>query len=497
MHLDILWVRRMTEVALYDRARLASLWGTLELVARQLVQFAALLVLALFLDPSDFGLMAMVLAFTSFGVLFSDFGLGTALIQRQETTAADETAVMVFNLSLSILLAVALMLAAPAMAAFYTDLRAASLAQLLALTFPLSAVATVPDAMLTKRLAFRLRARVELFASGGGAFIALFLALGGHGVWSLAWQAISYSTIRAVTLWVVSGWRPTTRLDASGLPAMIRFGGYMLMANLIDSIYTRLQAILIGRLAGPREAGLYAMAQSIPQAPGAFVGALMQRVGLPLFSSIQADNKRFAYAFRRVLSISFFVFAPAMLALALLAAPLVQLILGPRWAGTEVLVAPLALATIFWPWHVLNLVAINAAGRSDVVLRIELPKKAMAIGLLIASAPLGSAGMAWSVLAASILSIPFNAYPLGRLHGIGLAEQLRATKPTLLLLGISGLAGLGAAFLVSGTGLLSLMPAAVALASFSVGAILSCHPALAELRRMRRHGEAESSAQDP
>src|SRR5690606_27687257 len=100
--------------ALYDRARRALTWGAVELVARQLIQLLAMLGLALILQPGDFGLMAMVLAFTAFGILFSDFGLGMALIQKQDTRTGQEAAVMLVNLLIAVLLALALLLAAPA-----------------------------------------------------------------------------------------------------------------------------------------------------------------------------------------------------------------------------------------------------------------------------------------------------------------------------------------------------------------------------------------------
>lgn len=476
--------------ALYGRARLASVWGALELVIRQSIQLLALLALALLLEPGDFGLMAMVLAFTAFGVLFSDFGLGTALVQKQDATPADETAVMVLNLAVALALAAALVLAAPAIASFYGEPRVSGLATLLAATFPLAALATVPDAVLTKRLAFRSRARVELAASGSGAALALVLALRGWGVWSLAWQVLATGAMRTAMLWAISGWRPGTPLDTRGLPALVRFGGFMLAANLVDTLYTRLQALLIGRLAGAREAGLYTMAQNIPQAPGAFVGTLMHRVGLPLMASIHTDRERCAQALRRVLTISLFLFAPLMLALALLADPLVDWVLGERWLGTSDLLVPLALATMLWPWHVLNLVALNAAGRSDTVLKIELPKKAMAIGLLLAASPLGAEAMAWSVFVTSVLSVPFNAAPLGRLIGVGLADQLRTVGPTLWLLAVAGAAGLACAELLPGRGLLALLPAVAAVTVFAAGAMLTSHAAIGELHRMRLPGHS-------
>lgn len=475
----------MTAGALYDRARNASLWGAVELVVRQSVQLLALLALALLLPPGDFGLMAMALAFTAFGTLLADFGLGIALVQKQDATASDETAVMVVNLGLALVLAAILLGVAPAIATFYSEPRIRGLAELLAVTFPLAALSAVPDAVLTKRLDFRGRSRIELIASTAGAALGIILALRGHGVWSLAWQVVASSAVRAAMLWIVSGWRPTRALDTRGLPALVRFGGFMLVANVVDTLYTRLQAVLIGRLTGARDAGLYAMAQNIPQAPGAFVGTLLHRVGLPLMASIHEDRERSATALRRVLTISLFLFAPLMIALALAAEPLVDRVLGPPWFGTASLLAPLALATMFWPWHVLNLTALNAAGRSDTVLKIELPKKAMGIILLLAASAWGTEAMAWSVFVTSVLSVPLNASPLGPLLGMGFVNQLRTLRLTLWLLVVGGGVGFLCARALPGTGVLAWLPAGAALGVFWGGALLVAHPAFGEISRMR------------
>lgn len=464
------------------RIGVASFWGAIEIAVRHVLQILVLLALALFLEPGDFGLMAMVLAFTAFGPLLCDFGLGMALIQRQDVTIWDETAVLVVNIALAVVLAIALLVAAPSIASFYSEPRVEDLAKLMALSLPITAASIVPDAVLTKRFSFRTRARIELFSSLAGAIIAIFLAYRGHGVWSLVWQVLSTAAVRAVMLWSASGWRPDKQLRFSGLRSLLGFGSYLIAANLVDTLYTRLQVLLVGRLSGASDAGLYSMAQIIPQAPGTFFGALIHRIGLPLLASMHGDRERFAAAFRKALSVAMFVFAPVMVFIALLAEPLVKIGLGPQWQGTAKLMVPLALATLFWPWHVLNLVTLSAAGFSDAVLKAEIPKKTMAIALLIAASPMGIEHMAWSVAVSSVLSVPLNAGPVGRLIGEGLSRQLKTLGPTLWLLLASGAAGLLCAAHVPLGGAKAFLPSILAVAVYGVGAVLISHPAISELR---------------
>src|SRR6185437_3924023 len=125
--------------SLTHRAAHAAWWSALEITARYGVQFAVMIVLARLLTPSDFGLIAMLLVFTTVAALLVDSGFGTALVQRQRTSADDETTVFLSGLAISVVMGVGLWLAAPAIAAFYSQPLLTPLTRLLLFVLPLSA----------------------------------------------------------------------------------------------------------------------------------------------------------------------------------------------------------------------------------------------------------------------------------------------------------------------------------------------------------------------
>lgn len=252
-------------------------------------------------------------------------------------------------------------------------------------------------------------------------------------MWSLAWQALVGAALRAALLWWLSGWRPRGRYDHHAFAGLFRFGGYLLLANALSVGAMRLQSLLLGRLFDARTLGVYAMAQDTQQAPAQLASALLSRVGLPMFASVADQPAKLAGALRLSLRLSMFVFAPCMAGLAVVATPLVRLLYGPQWGEAAPLLSLLALAALFWPLHVLNLAALGALGRSDLILKLEVVKAAVTIPLVVVASPLGAQPVAWAALAAGLACVWINTRHAHRLLDCGLRVQLRDLRPVLLL----------------------------------------------------------------
>lgn len=416
-------------------------WSALEILARYGTQFVVMIVLARLLTPADFGLIAMLLIFTGIGSLLVDSGFGTALIQRQQTTADDETTVFIFSLCIGGITALLLVAAAPAIAAFFAETRLVGLTRVIALVLPLGAIAAVPDALLTMRLNFRARAGAEVVASLLSGIVAIALALRGLGVWSLVWQAITAIALRGVMLWVLSGWRPRGRFRRASFQSLFGFGGYMLLSNLLNAIAVRLQSLLIGKLFNARELGFYTLAQNTQAAPAQLMGNLLNRVGLPVFSTMAHDRTKLRNALRTSLRIAMFMFVPCMVGIALVAKPLIVLMYGPRWVPAAPLLAILALSSALWPIHVLNLAAIGAQGKSYLLLRVEVIKQVASIILILACSPWGPTAIAWAVLAGSFVSVVINTHYSKKLLDYGAFAQLADQSATFTLSAISAVVG--------------------------------------------------------
>ena len=454
------------------RAAHAVWWSALEIGIRYGVQFGVTMALARLLTPSDFGLMAMLLVFTTFAALLVEGGLGTALVQKQASTDNDETSVFLVNLAAGGVLALTLWALAPGIARLYAQPALSPLLQALAWLLPLGALATVPNALLTRQLNFRRRAGAELLASAGSGAVALWLAWRGHGVWSLAWQALVGGALRAALLWWLSGWRLRGHYDRAALARLFRFGGYLLLANALSLGAMRLQSLLLGRLFDTRTLGAYAMAQDTQQAPAQLASALLNRVGLPMFASVADQPAKLSGALRLSLRLSMFVFAPCMAGLAVVATPLVRLLYGPQWGEAAPLLSLLALAALFWPLHVLNLAALGALGRSDLILKLEVAKAAVTIPLVVVASPFGAQPVAWAALTAGLACVWINTHHAHRLLDCGLRVQLRDLRPVLLLTLAASASAWGALALAGHAPWALGLAIAAAVTTYTLGAVM-------------------------
>jgi len=418
---------------LETRAANAAWWSTLEILARYGVQFVVMVVLARLLTPDDFGLIAMLLVFTSIGTLLVDSGFGAALIQRQQTTADDETTVFVFTMVVGAATALILALSAPAIAAFFDQPKLIDLTRVMAVVLPLGAFGAVPDALLTMKLNFKARARAEATASLCSGIVAIVLALRGFGVWSLAWQGIVSIGVRGLLLWVYSGLRPRGSYRGASFRSLFGFGGYMLLSSLLSAVAVRLQSVMIGKLFDSSALGYYTLAQNTQSAPSSFMGQVLSRVGLPVFSTLAHDREKLVAALRSSLRMAMFLFVPCMVGIAVVAQPLIDMLYGARWGNAAPILSVLALGAALWPVHVLNLAAISAQGRSDLFLRLEVIKQVVGIALVLVFAYRGPLAIAWSVLLSGIFSAGLNTYYSERLLGYGWFAQLADQWPTLAL----------------------------------------------------------------
>lgn len=475
------------------KATHATMWSALEIMARYGAQVAVTIVLARLLTPADFGLIAMLIVFTSIGVLLVDSGFGTALIQRQGITADDETSVFAYSMTVGAAAGLTLWFAAPYVADFYRQPQLVPLTRLIAWVLPLGALAAVPDALLTKRLDFAARARAEIVASGVSGLVAIALALGGFGVWSIAWQSVVAVGLRAILLWLYARWKPGGRVSRASFRRLFGFGGFMLLAQLLDTVYVRAQTLLLGRLFDAPTLGYYTLAQNAQQAPAGFVGAVLNRVGLPVFSELSGEPERLRHALRLSLRVSLFLFLPCMIGLALAAKPLIALVYGARWLSAAQVLTLLALAAAPWPLHVLNLAALTALGRSDLLLRLELFKKPVSITLVLVAAPLGPVAVAAAVLLGSLCSIGINTCYSRRMLGYGVLEQISDQKSTLMLCLASAAAGWGILHWSAPTVVATLTSVLAAATIYLGGATIFGNAAALEFARLTRSALASRS----
>lgn len=416
---------------LKERALKATIWSALDVFLRQGLRFIFTIVLARLIAPDQFGIIALLSLFTGLAGVFVDCGFAPALIQRQHTTRTDESTVFWFNVGVGLLATVALAAAAPLIADFFAQPVLIPLTRLIALSIFIGSLGSIHFVLLEKELDFRTQLTVGAIATVVSGAIAVAIALKGFGVWALAWQQVVAAICTSAGLWILHPWRPTRTLSRASARSLFGFGGYVLATNLIDTAFTRIYTVLVGKLFGVRELGFYNRADSTQQLPGGTLMTVLMRVAFPVFAAANTDKVQLRRGVQLSVRGVTLINAPAMFGLAAVAAPLIRTLFGARWLPAVPILQVLCLAGVLTPLHRINLTVLVAQGHSRLFFNLEVLKKSLGIALLVGGAVFGVMGVAWAMVVFNVAAFFINAWYTGRYLGYGATAQTFDIAPII------------------------------------------------------------------
>jgi len=418
----------------------ALFWSFLERIGQQGTQFIIGIVLARLLLPAQFGLIAMLTIFMAIAQSFIDSGFGQALIQKQDATHIDECSIFYFNILVGFLAAGLLCLAAPWIASFYNQPLLISLTCALSLNMVINAFGLVQTTLLTKHIDFKTQLKVSVIATVISGAISITMAFNGFGVWSLVAQSLSSNLFRAALLWSFNTWRPSLAFSFIALRCMFAFGSKLLCAGLIATIFDNIYLIVIGKMFSASDLGFYSRAKGLQQLPVSNISTIISRVTFPVFSSMQGDKPRLKRSFRKALLTLAMVNFPIMIGLAIVARPLVLVLLTDKWLPCVPYLQLFCVVGILYPLHAINLNVLIAQGRSDLNLRITVLKNFLKVLLLAITWRWGIEAILWGQITLSLLCYFVNTHYTAVLIKYSVREQIYDLSPYL---GVAGIMGIG------------------------------------------------------
>ena len=417
--------------SLKNKAAKGVLWSSIERFSVQGVQFLVLLIIARILDPKDFGLVGMLAIFLAVTQSLIDSGFSQALIRKQDRTELDNNTVFYFNIIVSILLYFFLFAIAPWVADFYKEPQLVNLMRVLCLIVVINSFAVVQRAIYTAKLDFKTQAKASFIAALISGAIGVWMAMNEYGVWTLVWQQLLNAGINTLLLWIYSNWYPRWQYSWKSFRELFAFGSKLLASGLLDTIYTNMYALVIGKVFTASSLGYYSQADRFTKLPSSNLTGILQRVTYPVLCSIQNDDERLRTDYRKLLRLSAFIIFPLMCLLAGIAYPLVELLIGEKWRFAATLIIPLSFTMMWWPIHAINLNLLQVKGRSDLFLKLEIIKKTIGVTVLVLSIPLGLLFMCYAGIVTSILCLIINTYYTGKLIQVGFIMQMKDLSSVL------------------------------------------------------------------
>jgi teichuronic acid exporter len=409
------------------------LWKLLERFGTQGLQFIIQIILARLLLPSDYGILALVVIFITIANVFVQSGLSTSLIQKKVVDQVDYSSVLYISLGIAGLLYSILYLTAPLIGVFYDNDSLVLVLRVLALTLFPGAFNSIQNAIVSRTMQFK-----RLFYSSVGAgivsgIVGIYLAYHDFGIWALVFQQLTNQICITLILWFTIKWRPTLQFSLERVKILYSFGWKLLVSSLIVTVYQDLRSLIIGKVYSPAMLGYYNRGKQFPKLIISNINGSIQSVMFPALSAQQDYTDRVKSMMRRSIVTSSFIVFPMMAGLVVVAEPLVLLLLTDKWLLSVPFLQIFCISFALWPIHTANLQAINAMGRSDIFLKLEIIKKIYGLIILAVALPFGVYVLALSGVASGIISSFVNAYPNKKLLNYGYGEQIKDILPSLLL----------------------------------------------------------------
>ncbi len=306
-------------------------WGT---TAMAVLKVVVLVLLTRLLSPTDFGLVGAALVVIGFSLNFSQLGMGPALVQRPVLEPRHISTAFVASAGLGVLVGAVVWLVAPQIAQFFHMQGLTSVVRWLALVFPMTGLATVPDNLLQREMRFRLLANRDIVAYGAGfGAVGVLLALLGWGVWALVAAQLTQVTIRSMILLYAGPPLLPARPTWRSFLELMDYGAGQSVARLAVIVANQADNLVAGRWLGAVALGIYSRAYQLMSVPTSLLGDVLDKVLFPTMAQVQQDPPRLASAYLQGVACIGLVTLPVGVVAAVLAPELVVVAFGDRWAA--------------------------------------------------------------------------------------------------------------------------------------------------------------------
>ncbi len=418
---------------LKDKTVNGMLWALVERFSVQGVVFVLDLIIARIIGPDSYGLIAMLAIFMAVSQVFIDGGFSSALIQYKERTEVDYSTAFWINCILSSVVYAGLYFIAPLIADFYNQPLLADITRVYSLCLIINSLVAVNRTRLTIAVDFKTQSKISFWSALLSGTAGVIMAMRGMGVWTLVWQALAQACLNALLTIYYVRWLPMSGISSESFARLFGFGSKMMVSNIISALYSKLYDMIIGKMFSKGALGLYSRADKFNQFASSNIGGILSRVAFPVLSEIQDDDDRLRNAYSRYMQLSALVVFPLIMGLCGVARPLVKLLLGDDWMGCVPLLQILSLAYVWDVVILVNLNLIYVKGRSDLVLRLEIIKKSIALVILCCTLPFGLTVICAGRAVYSLIALYLNTIYTGRLLGYTFVKQMRELSPMIAM----------------------------------------------------------------
>lgn len=405
-------------------------------------QAASLLVLPRLLQPTDYGIYAMIDPLVSISALILNFGIGQAIIQAPGLRREQVSGLFWITIVASGVAAAIMLATSPLVAHFYNDDPRAGLVAAVSSVFLLfTGFTNIHEALLNRQMKFGWVAMISAVGMALGFIASLIAAFLGAGYWSLVLGFAVQQVVSLIGVWLGVGWIPREKPVFRGLSSFYKFGGPVILADLATVTSREADSILLGRYVGAAQLGFYDRGNKLAIVPIQRINTVLQQLLMPILSRLNEVGERYRYAYLRIIRQLMLFITPGVVAVGVTAPVLVPFLIGEQWAPAAPIFAWLTLAALHRPVSMtMDVLFISQARTRDYMIWSAFSTVTSLISFVV--------GLQWGALGVAaafgisdlVLRMPVLWWWVTRSGPIRLADLYLSAAPFA--------AGAGAAFVV-------------------------------------------------
>ncbi|MDA3860084.1 MAG: MOP flippase family protein [Melioribacteraceae bacterium] len=308
-------------------------WASFSKIIRIVLQYITLLVLVVYLSPSDFGLMSTAMIFIGFFNSVKDFGFSAALIQLEDKSEELLSSVFWLNVFIGIFFSAILFYSSTLIAVFYEIPELEFILEVLSINFVFNTIMALQNALFEKNMNFDILSKIEIFSISIGAMVAILFAILEYGVWALVFQTLTVSFLLMILNWIFSDFRPKFYFSISEVKKVFNFGIHLSGFNILNFFVRNADYFLIGKFLGMTELGFYTLAYRIMLFPIKNITSILSKVLYPALSKIGNDNSKSRKLYLNVGKSIAFVSFPLMIGFFVVNENMIKLFFSEKWTS--------------------------------------------------------------------------------------------------------------------------------------------------------------------
>lgn len=321
-----------------------------------------------FLGPSDYGLMGIVTVFAFIALMFSDMGLGIAIVHKREATKAQLSSVYWLNIgAMAVCVLLAFVFAGP-IARVMAEPMVEPMIRAISLVVVFEALGKPFQMQLERDMRFRIVGVGEIVGHSVALTVAIVSAALGAGVWALVLGQIARALAKAC-IFVPIGlrhYRPHLHFAMEDVAGFVSFGFFQMGERIVNAVATRFDFLLIGRFLGIETLGIYNLSVQLADVPVTQFSTTIVRTALPLLASVQHDKERLQRAYIYHAGIQMLILSPVLFGMMAVAPVAVPLALGDQWLGAVPLLQWLAMVSVVRIADMPRAALVLATGRAGL-----------------------------------------------------------------------------------------------------------------------------------